>query len=706
MLVLKLYLGVFFTFLHLSLCAQSSKVDSLTKLLNKSGYDSNRVKLLSELSKVNWQLGDYDKSEEFAREALGLSVQKKYKIGESISHKNLGIVNTLTSRFDSALVHYNRAVEISRELGNNVETANTLNNIGILYENQGKYKEALEIHFSVLKLREKMNDSAMIALSHSNIGNVYRAQSNFPEALKYHFLSLAYRERVNDERKTDSYGSIGWIYQMQGKLDTALMYFTKGLEIEKKFEKKYGIASFYSKIGSVYLLKGNYDRALINYNESLAIRSNIGDVQGVAENHHNIGELYVTIALKETTPRDTVPGLLKKAVSHFLSAIKISEEIGDIYALAGTYTTLSRAYFELKDYTASRKYALKGLPLALQAGALEYTSGNYEVQAALDSATGNWQGAYNNYKNFISYRDSMSNNEVTDKVTRLEMQYDFDRKKSEAELAHAIELSKSEKKTNRIIWISSILILSAVFGFIYLRQMNKKKRLIEATNAAHRMSQLELQSLRAQLNPHFMFNSLNAIQELILKQENEKSQSYLERFAQLLRSMLENANQPFIPLRKEIDFLKLYLSLEQLRIPDLQYSINIDPSIDPDKVQTPNMMLQPYLENALWHGLQYKAGEKKLELNITKGNGRINFQVKDNGIGRKKASELKSAFQKAHKSKGMELLSKRFSLLSKEYGEDITTDIADISENGESAGTAVLISVPSSLTHQRETIAS
>jgi len=208
------------------------------------------------------------------------------------------------------------------------------------------------------------------------------------------------------------------------------------------------------------------------------------------------------------------------------------------------------------------------------------------------------------------------------------------------------------------------------------------------------MAELEMQSLRSQLNPHFMFNSLNSIQTLILKEDSDKSQSYLSRFARLLRMLLENADKPFIPLQKEINFLELYLSLESLRVPDLQYSISTDPDLDKEQTLIPNMFLQPYVENAIWHGLSYKEAEKQLQIRIYRENGTINYEIEDNGVGRKKAEELKSLFRKQHQSKGMELISKRINLLNKEYGSHIQTEITDVMKNNEVAGTLVTIKIP------------
>lgn len=213
------------------------------------------------------------------------------------------------------------------------------------------------------------------------------------------------------------------------------------------------------------------------------------------------------------------------------------------------------------------------------------------------------------------------------------------------------------------------------------------------------MAELELQSLRARLNPHFMFNSLNAIQELILKEDFENAHTYLAKFAKLLRMLLENSEIPFTPLQKEIDFVELYLSLERLRLPDLHFSITTDPFINIEETLIPTMILQPYVENALWHGLSHKTSNRNLELNIKRKDGIVIYDVKDNGVGRKRAAELKSLYRKKHKSKGMELLAKRFKLLRDEFGSDIKSEVRDVMNNGEVAGTIVSIIVPDSLSY-------
>jgi LytS/YehU family sensor histidine kinase len=281
--------------------------------------------------------------------------------------------------------------------------------------------------------------------------------------------------------------------------------------------------------------------------------------------------------------------------------------------------------------------------------------------------------------------------------------------KKEAELKARQEQQLAERK--RAILFTSIaaafVTMLTIFFLLYQRQKNLKQKAIEKAETAHKMAELELQSLRAQLNPHFMFNSLNAIQELIMMEENDKGNAYLVRFAKLLRMLLDNANSPFIPLARELEFLELYLSLENLRIPDMKYRLIIDPAIDLQAIKIPNMILQPFMENAIWHGLSNKkAGDRRLELRVHSGTSGVTYEVEDNGVGRKKAAELKSAFRKEHRSKGMELLTRRFKLLNEEYRNEIVTKITDLEEDHIIAGTLVTITVPWALSSDLKKIAS
>ena len=619
----------------------------MLSILKTAKEDTNKVNTLNTLSNQYIWLTDFQASKKYAVDALLLSQKINFKKG----------------------------------------IANAYNNMANLANRQSNSFETLKYQLAALKIREEIGDKIGIGASYNNIGIFYLDQGNYPDALKYYLVSLKIREEVGDKQRiAESYNNIGEIYTNQGNYSEALKNYFAALKIFEERGAINGMSVTNQNIGHIYRQQGSYAEALKHYLVPLKIYEKTGDKPGIADSYSNIGLLYVA------------QGNYQEALKNCLASLKINEEMEDRERIAECYNVLGNLYIKLNKPFEAKKYLDNALSFNKEMGIREGIRDAYNSLAELDSSQSNFKSAYQNHKMYILYRDSLINKENAEKIVRLQMQYEFDKKEAATELEQQKAIEATKNRSNVVMMISAILIISSLFIILLIRQRNLKKRAVEKARASHKMAELELQSLRTQLNPHFMFNSLNAIQELIVMEENELSQSYLERFARLLRMLLENADQPFISLKKEIDFLKLYLSLESLRIPDLQYSIEADPMLDTEKTMIPNMMLQPYIENALWHGLQNKQGEKKLELNIYRQNELLRYEIKDNGVGRKKAAELKTLYRKEHHSKGMELLSKRFSLLSKEYGEDIQTKVTDVIENSGVAGTLVEITVPSFLT--------
>ena len=239
-------------------------------------------------------------------------------------------------------------------------------------------------------------------------------------------------------------------------------------------------------------------------------------------------------------------------------------------------------------------------------------------------------------------------------------------------------------------------LLLAFFVFLLFR---RRVKIIKQKAAIHQqMAELEGKALRAQMNPHFIFNSLNAIQELIITENYTASYQYLSKFSKLLRLVLNNSEKNQIPLRSEIEMNQLYLELESLRFKQsFSYTIDIDEKIDPDTVMFPSLLLQPFIENAIWHGLMHKEGEKKLTISFTEENNWLHCIVQDNGIGRSKSAEIKASKLGAHHfdSKGTQLAMQRIQTLQQSGlpGAAIKTeDLYD--KTGKATGTSVEIEIP------------
>ena len=193
-----------------------------------------------------------------------------------------------------------------------------------------------------------------------------------------------------------------------------------------------------------------------------------------------------------------------------------------------------------------------------------------------------------------------------------------------------------------------------------------KAREKEKVDLQNQIATTELKALRAQMNPHFIFNAINSVQYFMTSNDPQSSQKYLSKFARLIRYVLDNSKPGAIPLGNEIDALKLYMDLEALRFGGrFTYTVLITENIDLNYVQIPSMLIQPYVENAIWHGIMHKKGDGKITISITMKDAVLTCIVEDNGIGRLKSKEMKSSESLAYHSIGMSVTKERIELISK-----------------------------------------
>ena len=230
----------------------------------------------------------------------------------------------------------------------------------------------------------------------------------------------------------------------------------------------------------------------------------------------------------------------------------------------------------------------------------------------------------------------------------------------------------------------SFITLTFVVFKVQIKKHRKKNRLKNELNAS------KLIAIQSQMNPHFIFNAINSIQDLILKGDIDNSYNYIIKFSKLVRQTLNFSDKEFIDIEDEIELLEIYLELEKLRFKDdFEYSINCDF----DDTQVPPMLVQPFVENAIKHGLLHKDGLKKLEITFVK-NEILYCTITDNGIGRKKAQEIKERQQKNHQSFSVNATKGRFEIMKSHYQQDLGVVYEDLMEDNVPAGTKVIINMP------------
>lgn len=243
-----------------------------------------------------------------------------------------------------------------------------------------------------------------------------------------------------------------------------------------------------------------------------------------------------------------------------------------------------------------------------------------------------------------------------------------------------------------------ILVLAGHWLYRYRVEQIKKKQQLKS-DYEKKLANVEMSALLAQMNPHFLFNSLNSIDSYIIRNESKKASEYLNNFARLMRLILQNSRSNYISLKDELEALELYMQMESLRFKDkFCYSIAVDENVDTSSIVIPPMLIQPYVENAIWHGLMHKSNDTDglVKISISKNEDDLQCVIEDNGIGRARAAELKAQKQNNHKrSMGMQITLDRIEIINKLYNMNASVHVQDLTdENGHSKGTKVELSIP------------
>lgn len=558
------------------------------------------------------------------------------------------------SKFQNALDTFKIATEIAKKNKDTFGIIESVSEMSGLYVDIGDYEKALEIKRDVISIARAIGDSGLMVNTLLGIGLIYYGIGDHEGTKRYLDESFAFLERRNQgwERR-HYYVRLSNYYISIGNFDSALYYNRVNLAMNPV-----GKLTLQS-MGELYLQKGDYDSSLFYFNKMQSVLSKYGE-----------GNLSMALMLN-----------------------------------------YSKLWLAKKDHKKSMSYATRVLANARQSGARQYIRDALQLLATIHKELNKPEEALSYYQQYIVLKDSLSNDQLKGKL------YDFKRVAEDESKLAQIELLKKEKditdkqlkwqqqraKENsqlRNILIIGIILISLLSIFIFRSFSLKRKneRLLNEkiqNELQHKAIDLEMQALRAQMNPHFIFNCLSSINRFILKNETEIASDYLTRFSRLIRLVLIHSQLPVILLRDEIEMLRLYLDMEQLRFKNtFDYEIIYSNSIDPEVIFIPPLLLQPFCENAIWHGLMNKQGEGHLEIKLSVQDNILTCLIADNGVGRAKAAEFKSKSGERQKSFGLKITSERLALINKEKGVNTNYEIEDIlNENGDIAGTKVTLRI-------------
>ncbi|HYG52626.1 MAG TPA: tetratricopeptide repeat protein, partial [Flavobacteriales bacterium] len=525
-------------------------------------------------------------------------------------------------------------------------------------------------------------------------------RGNFKAATKNYLEALALNEKTNDTRKTLMLlMDLGLLHSEQKEYAMALDYmyagkklFTPGIHEREKGMLLNGLGTVYSKKYRQDNKKQNIDSAFTNYNRALAIYEPINYKPGIAEVYNNLATLF--LFEKKTD----------KAIAYQLKDLEISRGLNDAYSVSISLHNLAHMYSLKNDFTKALKLENEALAICIKHNYTDNLINVYVNLADFYAKTGDFKQAYVCGQRHMNLYDSLQGIETSRALAEMSARYQAEKKQSRIDSLsreNKIKALKNRQKEaelvlsnnirNWVIFISiSVLLVIAIWIVAYRNKQQRKRFELERLNL-----KIEQDMLRTQMNPHFIFNALNSIQSFISEQQGYEAQRFLSKFAQLVRYVLEYNTEEYVSLDDDLNVLEIYLELEQLRFNkkfEFQVIKNIE---DAGSYQIPPMIAQPFVENAILHGLQHLNGNGKLVVQLHAQNDDLTLTISDNGIGRQKSAMLRKNTPGKKQSMGMNLVRQRLDLLNSKRKTAIHWTIEDLCDTkNQPAGTRVNILIP------------
>jgi tetratricopeptide (TPR) repeat protein len=401
--------------------------------------------------------------------------------------------------------------------------------------------------------------------------------------------------------------------------------------------------------------------------------------------------LYASWAMANAGWNFYLAKMYDSALVYYKRALNYSLPAKQFGISSNALGNLGTIYRDLGDQNTALKYYSKSLDLAGSTRNATVLSWVYKDMSDLYLIRKDTSKAFESYVLYKQFSDSIKAKASTLGLAEARIRYDADAHNKE------IALLSLRLKNNRILNTGfTILVIGLiVIGLLILRssKLNERRRISEMN---HKISEITQANLRQQMNPHFIFNTLNSIQYYMYQHDTLATNNYLTKFSSLMRKVLDNSQHTSVPLRDELDALNLYLELECLRFKDkFEFSITVDDEIDPLMYKVPTMLIQPYVENSICHGLipMERKGFVHIDLKLEKEH--LVCTIEDNGIGRDAANEIKKKRETNHNSLGTRITTSRLELVNALYGTSLNTVYTDLkNEKGEAEGTRVEIQIP------------
>lgn len=620
----------------------------------------------------------------YLQEALIFSQENEFAAEICSSYYYLGNGFFRKTNYDSSMYYFKQGLEVAEALQDDGLVALMQGNIGRSFLYQGKLKEAKPLFDASMEYARNSGDSAYIMTVLGYLGVYYSNKGDYYNCAEMTFEAMEIAEKLDLRRKQSILlTNLAVLHGRMKDYESALKYQRASLLIDQGIDDKLGLAYGYNNMGNIHRRLGVADSAIYYYLLAKDYHIKMGNMANVASLMTNIGVYFLEA------------NEFEEAHEYFNRAFEIADSMSLIWKKALIIINIGNTYEDQGSYNKAEDYYQMALEIAIDEDYDRHEKDLYIHLAKLYRKTGNYEEAYIYLERFLAIKDSMMTEQNQRTITEMRTKYETEKVEQENEiLTQTAQIQELELKRQQTrFWLVAggiaILLLITVLAFVYYRMRQKNIR----TKLEKQSLENEQGMLRSQMNPHFIFNSMNSIQSFISGNDSFTAMTYLSKFAQLMRAILENSRKTMISLEDEVNTLNLYIDLERLRFKNkFKYKLDIDSQIETETSYVPPMLIQPFVENAIKHGLKEKDGDGLLTIIFKKDGQLISCSVSDNGIGREQAIGNKP---KDHQSLGMQVTRERLEALKKDKNirsDFIIHDLKD--ETGKANGTQVDIIFP------------
>ncbi|HZF65384.1 MAG TPA: histidine kinase [Chitinophagaceae bacterium] len=705
---------------HLVQAQERQTIDSLLRQLPLLG-DTARIDCLNRLgfeySNPYWNQShrvQTDTAVYFTLQAQTEARRLRYICGIGAAYQNLGMV--AEQRGDiSQSEHYTRlALSLLEGTRMQAEWNRARVNLGFCAFLQGRFHEAIFILTQTLPYYQWAKDTTHVAMIYRMIANNYKHLGFTAKAFEYIQKNIAIKKKKNDffgnllspEYKSD-------LYLIAGDTAKAIFYYRQSSDAAKANN---ATDRYFLTLSKAFSLQNKYDSALYYLQQNIRLlQANSSDP--------SLQERLLLMNTEALAGLYVLAGNYHQAIVTALPALSAFEQGADLIRLLPVLKHLAQAYEGQKNFDKAIHYAKRLLVYAEKSEARPWQLDAYKILWRIYDRQHKTALAYKFYlkytavKDFIekdNYKAKIAAWEAITNITSEESAYEIQLKEAE-EINHAKLLLLEKKKKVQLYIFTAVAVISILLFALIVRtiQLNRRKERLrflmaeantklqqknteqKITELLLQKTDLEMQALRAQMNPHFIFNCLSSINRFILMNETDAASAYLIRFSRLIRMVLTHSKKTFITLEDELEMLRLYLDMERMRFKNaFDYSIIFKNTIDSGALFIPPMVLQPFAENAIWHGLMHKREQGHLEITIGIQDKTVVCTITDNGVGRAAAAQQNSKSAEKKKSMGLQITAERLALHNGGREEDTFFTIEDLIDNeGKAEGTKVTLKI-------------